>query len=224
MQFLSPDSGFMRGLSDAIDAIWINILMLVCSIPLFTIGAAFSAGFDAARRDLDGVGHVTGNYLRAFKDNFVKATLIWLVFGSTLAALVYAWVVLQITPLLIVKFALTIIWVIGFEWVWALQARFENDPGHTMLNAWIFGLSNIGRTLALVGIDLVYLALVAASWVYMPQGLFLLIVLGYGTLIMLHTPVLEGVFVRYAGKSKASEELNLSRETSAGVDGIPDRD
>ena len=224
MQFLSPDSGFMRGLSDAIDAIWINILMLVCSIPLFTIGAALSAGFDAARRDLDGVGHVTANYLRAFKDNFVKATLIWLVFGSTLAALVYAWVVLQITPLLIVKFALTIIWVIGFEWVWALQARFENDPGHTMLNAWIFGLSNIGRTLALVGMDLVYLALVAASWVYMPQGLFLLIILGYGTLIMLHTPVLEGVFVRYVGKATASEGLDPSREASAGVDGIPDRD
>ncbi|MFZ2477755.1 MAG: beta-carotene 15,15'-monooxygenase, partial [Bifidobacterium adolescentis] len=28
MKFLSPDSGFMRGLSDAVDAIWINILML----------------------------------------------------------------------------------------------------------------------------------------------------------------------------------------------------
>ena len=30
----------MRGLSDAVDAIWINILMLVTSIPIVTIGAA----------------------------------------------------------------------------------------------------------------------------------------------------------------------------------------
>ena len=96
--------------------------------------------------------------------------------------LVYAWVILQISPLLIIKFALSIIWVIGFEWVWGLQARFENSPGRTMLNAWIFGVSNPGRTL-------VYLALVVASWICTPQGLFLLVVLGYGTMIMLHTPV-----------------------------------
>ena len=48
MKFLSPDSGFMRGLSDAVDAIWINILMLVTSIPIITIGAALTAGHDAA--------------------------------------------------------------------------------------------------------------------------------------------------------------------------------
>ena len=47
MKFLSPDSGFMRGLSDAVDAIWINILMLVTSIPIITIGAALTAGHDA---------------------------------------------------------------------------------------------------------------------------------------------------------------------------------
>ena len=59
MKFLSPDSGFMRGLSDAVDAIWINILMLVTSIPIITIGAALTAGHDAARRSLAGEGTVT---------------------------------------------------------------------------------------------------------------------------------------------------------------------
>lgn len=54
MKFLSPDSGFMRGLSDAVDAIWINILMLVTSIPIITIGAALTAGHDATRRTLSG--------------------------------------------------------------------------------------------------------------------------------------------------------------------------
>ena len=44
MKFLSPDSGFVGGLSDAVDAIWINILMLVTSIPIITIGAALTAG------------------------------------------------------------------------------------------------------------------------------------------------------------------------------------
>ncbi|WP_368103414.1 DUF624 domain-containing protein, partial [Bifidobacterium pseudocatenulatum] len=119
MKFLSPDSGFMRGLSDAVDAIWINILMLVTSIPIITIGAALTAGHDAARRSLAGEGTVTRNYFTAFRSNFVKATGYWLIFGIAGAISVYSWIVLQITPLLIPKFALSIVWVIGFEWIWA---------------------------------------------------------------------------------------------------------
>ena len=183
MKFLSPDSGFMRGLSDAVDAIWINILMLVTSIPIITIGAALTAGHDAVRRS-----------------NFAKSTGYWLIFGTTGTLCVYSWIVLQITPLLIPKFALTIVWLIGFEWVWALQARFENSFWRTLGNAFVFGVSNIGHTLALVAIDAVYVALLVASWVYMPQGLFLLLILGYGTMLMLHSPILEHVFRKYISK------------------------
>ena len=198
MKFLSPDSGFMRGLSDAVDAIWINILMLVTSIPIITIGAALTAGHDACRRSIEGEGKgVTSNYFKSFKTNFIKATLLWLPFLVALIALVWSWIVLQITPLLIIKFALTILWLIGFEWVFALQARFENTVAGTLKNAFIFGISHIAMTVALVIVDAVFVALLAASWFHMPGGLFLLVILGYGTMLMLHIPVAERVFKPY---------------------------
>ena len=197
MKFLSPDSGFMRGLSDAVDAIWINILMLVTSIPIITIGAALTAGHDAVRRTLSGEGTATRNYFKAFRSNFAKSTGYWLIFGTTGTLCVYSWIVLQITPLLIIKFALTILWLIGFEWVFALQARFENTVAGTLKNAFIFGISHIAMTVALVIVDAVFVALLAASWFYMPGGLFLLVILGYGTMLMLHIPVAERVFNPY---------------------------
>ena len=40
-------------------------------------------------------------------------------------------------------------------------------------------------------------ALLVASWFYMPGGLFLLVILGYGTMLMLHIPVTERVFKPY---------------------------
>ena len=197
MKFLSPDSGFMRGLSDAVDAIWINILMLVTSIPIITIGAALTAGHDAVRRTLSGEGTATRNYFKAFRSNFAKSTGYWLIFGTTGTLCVYSWIVLQITPLLIIKFALTILWLIGFEWVFALQARFENTVAGTLKNAFIFGISHIAMTVALVIVDAVFVALLVASWFYMPGGLFLLVILGYGTMLMLHIPVTERVFNPY---------------------------
>ena len=50
---------------------------------------------------------------------------------------VFAMFVGNLTPLLIIKFALTILWLIGFEWVFALQARFENTVAGTLKNAFI---------------------------------------------------------------------------------------
>ena len=35
------------------------------------------------------------------------------------------------------------------------------------------------------------------SWFHMPGGLFLLVILGYGTMLMLHIPVAERVFKPY---------------------------
>lgn len=192
MGFLSPDSKFMQGLGDLIDAVIVNLLMLVTSIPLVTIGAALTAGHDAIRRSIQGeAGGVTSNYFKAFASNFGKATLLWLPYLLTACGLAYAWVVLQITPLLIPKFALSILWLIGFEWTFALQARFENPVTATWRNAFVFGVTKFGFTLALVGIDAVFVALLAASWFLMPQGLFLLVVLGYGTILALHVPMLE---------------------------------
>ena len=87
--------------------------------------------------------------------------------------------------------------MIGFEWIWALQSRFENSFWRTLGNAFIFGVSNIGHTLGMAAIDAVYIALLVGSWFYMPQGLFLLLVLGYGTMIMIHVPIFEHVFRKY---------------------------
>lgn len=154
MNWLAPDSKFMRAWSNLVDGVWINILMLVTSIPLITIGAALTAGHDACRRSIEGEGKgVTANYFKSFKANFIKATLLWLPFLVALIALVWSWIVLQITPLLIIKFALTILWLIGFEWVFALQARFENTVAGTLKNAFIFGISHIAMTVALVIVD-----------------------------------------------------------------------
>lgn len=198
MNWLAPDSKFMRAWGNLVDGVLVNLLMLVTSIPIFTIGAALAAGQSASRKASEGEGKgVTANYFKAFKSNFAKATLLWLPFLGVLIGLIYSWIVLQITPLLVPKFALSILWIIGFEWVFALQARFENTVGGTLKNAFIFGISHIIATMILVVIDAVFVALLVASWFYMPGGLFLLVVLGYGSMLMIHVPITERVFKPY---------------------------
>ncbi|MCH4159040.1 MAG: YesL family protein [Bifidobacterium minimum] len=204
MSFLSPDSAFMRSLGSIVDAIVVTVLMAVSSIPLVTIGAAATAGHDAIRKSLIGQGHLGKNYWRAFRENLGKATALWGIFAAALLVEVYAVFFMPQTMMLVPKFALAIVWLIGFEWVWAFQARFENSVGRTMANAYVVGVSHIGATLLLIAIDAVYAAIVVGSWIYMPEGLFLLGLLGYGMLIMLHTPIIERVFRPLVAASQES--------------------
>lgn len=205
MGFLSPDSRFMQAWSNLTEAITINLLMLVTSLPIVTIGAALSAGRTATRKMLIGQGHVMRNYWDAFKENLPRATVLWLIYLPLGLAVAYSWIFLQITPLLIPKIALTMLWVIGFEWAFTLQARFDNPPTRTLTNTYIFGITYFPATLALAAIDLVFIGLLVAAWMRLPQALFLLVVLGYGSLLSIHVPIEEHVLRRYTGQSLRSE-------------------
>lgn len=191
----------MQAWSNLTDAIYINLLMLVTSIPIVTAGAALSAGQTALRKMLIGQGHVTKNYFAAFKENFARATVLWVIYLLSGLGLIYSWIVLQITPLMIPKIAFSIVWVIGFEWVFTLQARFDNPPSRTLINAYIFGVTYFPATLALIAIDAVFVGLFVFSWFKFPQALFLIVVFGYGSILSLHVPIQEYVLKKYTHQS-----------------------
>jgi uncharacterized membrane protein YesL len=199
------DSAFMRALSWLVEVIEINVLMLLTSLPIVTIGASLTAGYDAGRRLNAGEGKTLPNYWRAFKSNFVKSTILWLILGPIGAAIVAFWIFIQMTPLLVIKFAVTILWLVAFYWVWPLQARFENSIGATLRNAFVIGISKVGCTIAFLAIDAAFGVLVVSSWTYMPQGLFLLALFGVGLLVTVHVPVAERGLAPFLDKAARAQ-------------------
>ena len=70
----------MQFLSRAADLIWVNLLVLVCSIPVFTAGAALSAMENIIYKILHNEDvRVTREFFQAFAKNFKQATGIWLI-------------------------------------------------------------------------------------------------------------------------------------------------
>lgn len=187
----------MRGLSIVIDAVWITLLIILASVPIITIGAALTAAHYAVRRSFAGVGHLTSDFLHAFRENIGQAILLWLIFAIPFPALIIMWLVVRSAVLLPFQVVVTCIWVIGIEWVWALQARFENSFFGTLRNALVFGLTKLRYTIIFVLLDTGFLALVYASLMWMPKGLFLLVLLGPGGIIMIRVSIVEYVLRKY---------------------------
>ncbi len=72
-------SAWMAALTYAVNLVILNLLFLLCSLPVVTCGAAASALFTMTRRLKEGETLVIGAYFRAFAGQFRQATLGWLV-------------------------------------------------------------------------------------------------------------------------------------------------
>lgn len=75
MSFFNLDSPVMRFLTKVADLIILNILFLICCIPIVTIGAASTALYTVTMKSVrDEESYVIRSYFKAFKDNFKIGT------------------------------------------------------------------------------------------------------------------------------------------------------
>ena len=133
MNFLKPDSPVMRLISKIADILVLNILTIICSIPIITLGAAVTANFSVAMKVVkDEDNGVFVPYFKALKKNFKEATLAWLVLGMAIFLIVidWRWIIQSgwgTTPFVyrfLVIFMSAFVWLITLS-IFPLIARYE---------------------------------------------------------------------------------------------------
>ena len=81
MKGFSYDGPIMSFLSRVADILILNVLTLIFSIPLITIGAATTAAHYTALKMRREEGHVLSCFWKSFKMNLKQSTGIWLIFA-----------------------------------------------------------------------------------------------------------------------------------------------
>lgn len=92
MNFLKPDSPVMNFISTIVDIIILNLLFVICSIPIVTFGAAYSAKYYVAMKIMR--GEDTGTiipFFKAFARNFKQATTSWMIMLVAIALILLDW-------------------------------------------------------------------------------------------------------------------------------------
>ena len=92
MNILKPDSPVMNMLSTITNLVIVNLLFVICSIPVITFGAAFSAKYYVSMKIIRGEG--TGVFIpffKAFKRNFKQATATWIVMLVAIFLIIFNW-------------------------------------------------------------------------------------------------------------------------------------
>ena len=79
MKIFDIDGPVIQFLNKMADLMLINILTMVCCIPIITAGAAFTAmHYMALKIVRDEECYITRGYFKSFRENFRQSTIIWL--------------------------------------------------------------------------------------------------------------------------------------------------
>lgn len=164
-----------KGMEKVGDFLLVNLLFVVCSLPVVTIGASATAMYYVLGRIRRQEGTVTKDFFRSFRENFRHATLYW---GALLlVALALYWNFRLISGWTGTLYSVMMVLLILVSWfavswgslVFPLLSRFDNTSAVTARNAGILVLAVPLRTLAAAAIN----SLPVALAVFLP-GVFAL--------------------------------------------------
>ena len=167
--FFRQEGRIMQVLSTLADLVLLNLLTILCSLPIFTLGAAVTALYDSIGHLQQGDGGLFSGYFQAFRANFRQSALAWLVLLSILAAILYALMHLlsagtsgSFVPVLLFLLA---VWSMVLAWTFPIQAQFSPPAFHTLAYAFVCAIKFLPRTICMAALNV----LPAALYLLLPK-------------------------------------------------------
>ena len=215
MRFNWTDNVVMRAIGKIGDLICLNVLWLICCIPVITIGASTTALYTVMLRLVrNEEGYIFRGFFKAFKSNFKQSTIIWII----LLLLGIVWTVdFRLAGLMpgTVGIVLSAIFLaLGFMllsvliYIFPLTARYENGIKATFKNALILAVAKLPYTFLMVLITVA--AVFASLWstFTLMFSLPLWLIIGGSLIAWINSYILRRVFVIFEGSESTAEEEN----------------
>ena len=201
------NSSLFDGLNKIVDVFLLGLYFIVCSIPIFTIGASFTALYYSVHKVIyQGRGYTT-EFFHSFKDNFKQATLSWLIFlaaGGILVGDIYITRVVidsseKISNMWVVFTIMLIFMIIWALYHFTYMARFENGFKATFKISGAIAVLHFAYSIIIALITAVF-----ALFSYLLPVLFIFVPALY--VVCVH-PIFEKIYRQYmTDEDKAMED------------------
>ncbi len=212
MKFFSYDSRFGRLMLILCDSCLLNVLWLLCSIPIFTIGAATTALYDVSLKIVrDREQYIIPMFFKSFRENFRQATVLWLILagvGSVLAAdgyIIYhmrsrshGMPAIFWTLLLALLIAAAVAYVIILLYVFPLVASVQNTNAAMLKNSFLIGTHYLFATISVFAVH--FAMFFAIVLIFTP-----LIIFGEGLCAVASAALLDRVLISVSYDPNAAE-------------------
>lgn len=197
------DTPLMRFLTKVGEMIIVNVLFLVCCLPVVTAGASIAALCKISQDIILDEGYgIVRTFFRAFRENFKQATIAWIVILVVMVALGANWMLVftflngtTLRSLLNGLLGVLAVVVISIAvYLFPLLTRYQNTLKDHVMNAMILSVVKLLRTVVMV---LMTLAPVLIAWYSLQMFVYTLvfwIVIGFAFVNYMGTQLLLPVF------------------------------
>ena len=205
MKLFNPDSRIMIFLSRVADLVILNILWLVCCVPVVTIGASTTAMYHVIRHwQKDSVSSIVRDFFQSFKEDFKQATPVYLILLIPTAAVVMnAMMIFNPENSAAVPSYLLVIWFISAlillfisSFVYPVMAFFADSIFKTLRNAMVLALANLPRTILIGILNLLPVILLFVNLSFFLQSSIFWLMIGGALVAYLNLSILKPVLTK----------------------------
>ena len=209
MNFNWTDNVVTRGLSKIFDMVCLNILWIICSIPIITMGASTAAMYSVMLKMVKNEeGYIFRGFFKAFKENFKQSTIMWLII---LLLTVVWWVDFNFAGsiggtggfvLRVIFILLGVVLLSVTIYVFPLTARYVNTIRNTFKNALILTIAKLPYTFLMIAVLIA--AVVFSFWTVQTLmiALPLWMLIGVSLIVWLYSWLLRRVFTIFEDADK----------------------
>lgn len=202
MKLLDPDSPIMSFLARVADLVILNVLWLLCCLPVVTAGASTTAMYHVVRHlQEESISSVTRDFFRSFKSDFRQATPVYLLLLIPTAAVVMnAWILSaqssDVVPVYVraiwMVSALMLTFVVSF--VYPVMAYFDDTVWKTLRTAAVLAVAKLPRTVLISAINLLPIIMLFVSLPFFLRSSIFWLLIGGSLTAYLNILILRPVF------------------------------
>ncbi|MEG1525655.1 MAG: DUF624 domain-containing protein [Clostridia bacterium] len=192
----------------------LNILWLLCCLPIVTAGAATTALCRVVLNNLRKQGRSYRDFFQVFRLEFRQSTLLWLVFAVVGAALIFNWYfVFRLNSsafriaFFVVLCIVSFVYVVVLTFVFPLQAQFDNSICNTIKNAFLMSMANPLGTIVMVLFNAIPLLLI-----YFFDFGFLLLSIDVALVAAADAMIFSRIFDLYIDANTVEKHGNLNEK------------
>lgn len=197
--FFSINSPFWELADKTVRLLWLSLLWMICSLPVFTIGASTTALYTVTLKYVrDEEGYLTSSFLHAFRKNFRQSTVIE---GISLAAGIFLLADFAVyyrssslnavsLTLFTVFLGIFVVFLFANIYVYPLLAYFDNTIRNTLFNALMMAVCHLPASIAMLTFSV---SILTAGLVFFPPLLFA----APGITAWFHSRLLRNIFDQY---------------------------
>ena len=174
-----PDGVFARYGAKLWDMMWLNVLTVFCSLPVFTTGAAMTAmHYVLLKIFRDEEGAITAAFFKAFRENFRQSTIISFIFAVAAYLLILsAGIAFALAVEWIRYFLIAVLALVACAWNWSFvfQSRYHNTIRGTVKYSFLALAAHPTRSVVMAALFMLPVAAVLVA----PKNLILVLMIGF---------------------------------------------